>query len=74
MRWAAQLTTTAVDLDYAPSVESSEQTVGALMARDAYLPLHQATAPLSPAGNVFDILKPYRAAAFAGFHTKIVED
>jgi hypothetical protein len=70
----SRLVTTAVEYDYSTSLDSLEATVGALISRDAYLPLHQATAPMRTANRVSDTLKPYRAAAFAGFHTTIVGD
>lgn len=73
-RWAAKLVNTAVDLDYAPSVDSLEETVDALGSRDAYLPIHEAPAPDPPASHVFDILKPYRATAFAGYHMNVVTE
>jgi hypothetical protein len=73
-RRVSRLVTTAVEYDYSTSLDSLEVTVGALISRDAYLPLHQATAPLRTTNRVFDVLKPYRAAAFAGFHMKVITD
>jgi hypothetical protein len=72
-RWATQLVTTAVDLDYAPSIDSLEATVGALRSHRAHLPLHFAESRVPIAGRSQDVFKPYRAAAFAGFHTTIPE-
>lgn len=73
-RRVSRLITTAVEFDYSTALDSLESTVGALRSRDAHLALHQATAPLRITKTVSDVLKPYRAAAFAGFHTKIVRD
>ncbi len=72
-RWAAQLVTTAVDLDYAPSIDSLQTTVGALRSHHAHLPLHLTTSQAPLASRSPDVFKPYRAAAFAGFHTTIPE-
>lgn len=70
-RRISRLVTDATELDYAPSLESLERSVGALLSDDVYLPMHETKAPLV-ASQASDIFKPYRAAAFAGIHTTMV--
>lgn len=69
IRQIAQWISVAIDFDYPATLDSLSVAVAALHSHDAYLPLHRArTGPLLE-GKASDILKPYRAAAFAGFHT-----
>ena len=71
IRQIRQWISAAVDVDYPATLDSLSVAVSALHSHDAYLPLHRArTGPLFE-GKASDILKPYRAAAFAGFHTII---
>lgn len=71
IRQIGQWISTAVAVDYPATLDSLYAAASALHSRDAYLPLHRAqTGPLFE-GKASDILKPYRAAAFAGFHTVI---
>ncbi|MFI8974136.1 hypothetical protein ACIGO9_14715 [Nocardia asteroides] len=71
IRQIGQWISTAVAVDYPAALGSLNDAASALHSRDAYLPVHRAqTGPLFE-GNASDILKPYRAAAFAGFHTII---
>lgn len=71
-RWAAQLTATAVDVDYDQSLESLEETVSALRSHRAHLPIHYAPTESLAIGRVQDVYKPYRAAAFAGYQTNLI--
>jgi hypothetical protein len=71
IRQIQQWISAAVEFDYPSTLDSLSSAIAALHSHDAYLPLHRArTGPLSE-GIASDILKPYRAAAFAGFHTII---
>lgn len=71
IRQIAQWVSAAVDLDYPSDLGSLSEAVTALSMRDAFLPLHHASTGPLVEGRASDILKPYRAAAFAGFHTII---
>ncbi|MFC9877890.1 hypothetical protein [Nocardia salmonicida] len=71
IRQIGQWISAAVDVDYPSTLDSLSVAVAALHLHSAYLPLHRAwTGPLFE-GKATDILKPYRAAAFAGFQTII---
>lgn len=71
IREMGQWISTAVAVDYPASLASLNTAASALRSRDAYLPLHRAQMGPLFEGKASDILKPYRAAAFAGFHTTI---
>ncbi|MGY1946274.1 hypothetical protein [Nocardia asiatica] len=71
IRHVAQWISAAVDFDYSPALDSLSAAVAALHSHEAYLPLHHARTGPPAEGSASDILKPYRAAAFAGFHTMI---
>ncbi|MEV6060363.1 hypothetical protein AB0L62_10175 [Nocardia asteroides] len=67
MRRMARIVTAAVNLDYRPSPQHLEDAVALLRGRRAHLPIHYGAGPKPVSSTAFDVLKPYRAAAFAGF-------
>ncbi|MEU2032755.1 hypothetical protein [Nocardia amamiensis] len=70
-RQVSRMIAIAVDVDYPRTLDGLSTLVSALHSHKAYLPVHHLRTPEPEASRVSDILKPYRAAAFAGFHTMI---
>jgi len=66
----------AVQVDYwlDLGVPGVEEVANIMRSRDAYLALHESRIPFPGEARRFDALKPFRAAAFAGFAVGRVED
>jgi len=66
MKKAATFASAAVENDYEPET-SLETTLRALSAGERYLPVHQVGGRLAGRDRSYDLNKPLRAMAFAGF-------
>ena len=67
-----QATNVAVQADYwlDLGVPGIQEVAQAMRSDSAYLALHESLIPLPSEARQFDALKPFRAAAFAGFAIK----